>query len=105
MELYPDDLNARLTGAGALIEIGRRDQAESWLRMVEESGRNDSLMLYNLACVYSLAGDVDKGMDLLERSVEAGAHDVSWFLQDSDLDNLRSDPRFDALIERMKTGG
>jgi len=38
-------------------------------------------------------------------AVEAGAHDVSWFLQDSDLDNLRDDPRFDALIEQMKTEG
>ncbi|MEJ2086284.1 MAG: protein kinase [Acidobacteriota bacterium] len=103
LELFPDDNNARVKGAIALMQLGQRDRAEEWLRLVEESSRGDSLTLYNIACVYSVAGEVDRGIDFLERSVEAGAHDLSWFLQDSDLDNLRGDPRFEALIEGLKT--
>jgi len=102
LELFPDDNNARVKGAIALMQLGQRDKAEEWLRLVEESSRGDSLTLYNIACVYSVAGEVDRGMDFLERSVEAGAHDLSWFLQDSDLDNLRGDPRFEALIEGLR---
>ncbi len=105
LELYPDDLNARLRGASGLMLLGQRDEATEWSRIVEKSGRNDPLTLYNLACVYSIGGEVDRALDFLERSVEAGAHDVSWFLQDSDLDNLRDEPRFKVLIEGLQAQG
>ena len=106
LELNPDDYSARIVVASALIELGEReDEAMEWASAVLESGTQDSLALYNLTCFYSKAGEVEKALDSLDRSVGAGYRDVDWVRQDSDLDNIRDDPRFDTLVERMETMG
>ena len=61
-------------------------------------------MLYNIGCFYAVAGDVDAAIDALERSVAAGNVQPDWWRQDSDLDNVRHDPRFEELIQRMEAG-
>lgn len=56
----------------------------------------------NLACLYSLAGEVSSALDALEKSYEAGLADPDWMRQDSDLDNIRNHPRYRALVEQME---
>ncbi len=106
LELNPDDYSARIVVASALIELGEReDEAMEWASAVLESGTQDSLALYNLTCFYSKAGEVEKALDSLDRSVGAGYRDADWVRQDSDLNNIRDDPRFDTLVKRMETMG
>ena len=45
--------------------------------------------------------ELEKSIDLLERAVEKGWGDRAWLETDSDLDPLRDQPRFKALIERI----
>lgn len=49
---------------------------------------------YNLACYASLAGETDRALEHLNRAVERDPQARSWAATDSDLDPLRSDPRF-----------
>ncbi|MCJ7815588.1 MAG: hypothetical protein MUP31_06005 [Xanthomonadales bacterium] len=58
-------------------------------------------MLYNIACFFAMSGDADQSLDLLKRAVESGWGDRAWLETDSDLDFLREDPRFKALIDRI----
>jgi adenylate cyclase len=58
---------------------------------------SDPATRYNLACFYSLVGDVDKALDLLEDSVKSR----SWIEHDHDLDNLRDHPRFQLFLESL----
>jgi putative intracellular protease/amidase len=56
---------------------------------------------YNLACAYAMLGEKDKALDALGKAVAAGFADRRWMGQDSNLDGLRSDPRFKAIAKRI----
>ncbi|MFQ5701455.1 MAG: protein kinase [Acidobacteriota bacterium] len=104
LEFDPDDIPTLIDGASALAILGERERSTQWAARVLETGTDDALVLYNLACVYSLAHEPDSAFDALERSFEAGLADPDWMRQDSDLDNIRDDPRFEALLKRMEVG-
>ena len=54
---------------------------------------------YNLACFRALAGDRAGALDALERAAELDAEAVrNWAKDDSDLDSIRDDRRFAAIV-------
>jgi len=55
-------------------------------------------MLYNIGCFYAAAGKNGLALDHLERSIELGMRNRDWLMTDPDLDSLRDDPRFAALL-------
>jgi tetratricopeptide (TPR) repeat protein len=59
---------------------------------------------YNLACLYSLKGDVETGLKHLDKSFESGYENYKWANTDGDLANLRKDPRFKTMIEKWESG-
>ncbi|MBI5365983.1 MAG: hypothetical protein HZA54_03005, partial [Planctomycetes bacterium] len=56
---------------------------------------------YNLACIYSLWGQLDKSLAHLRKAFETGFKDFDWAGKDSDLDNLRKDARYGELIKEF----
>ncbi len=64
----------------------------------------DKAPAYNAACYYSVAGDVERAIDLLERACVAGGSSA-WFEHDSDLNPLRSNPRFQRLLSQLDAAG
>jgi SagB-type dehydrogenase family enzyme len=56
---------------------------------------------YNAACVAALAGDPDKAFVYLNGAVGAGLIEREWLESDEDLESLRSDERWDALLELL----
>jgi tetratricopeptide (TPR) repeat protein len=54
---------------------------------------NPSLQ-YNLACYASLAGDRERAVEHLARAFEGNPEAREWAASDSDLDPIRSDPRY-----------
>ena len=61
---------------------------------------------YNLACVYSLQNKKKEALDVFEKSVkEWGYTNYSHTKTDSDLDNIRNDSRFIALMQEMRELG
>jgi tetratricopeptide (TPR) repeat protein len=57
---------------------------------------------YNLACLTALTGDGPEALDHLERAVELGYAGEAIFT-DPDLDSLRGDPGFEALVARVRS--
>lgn len=57
---------------------------------------------YNIACMRSLRGDVKGAVDAFSRALDFGWSDYVFTMNDPDLANLRADPRFEVLAERMK---
>jgi tetratricopeptide (TPR) repeat protein len=62
----------------------------------------DALAHYNLACSYALLKRPDKSLELLRRAVELGYRDFRYIREDHDLDSIRQDPRFRALLREYE---
>jgi len=101
LDMNPHDTRALYVGANQMCAVGDKDKG---LELAERAlGQDDKepVVLYNVACFYSIQGDLEQAMELLARAVELGWGDRAWLETDSDLDPLRADPRFIALLEGM----
>ena len=97
--LHPEDSRPAVLGAIALLELGEKDRAKDWAARAQAIENEDPVSLYNLACVYSQLGEPEPAFDLLERAVSNGRPFWrDWIENDSDLDGLRSHPRYQQLV-------
>jgi adenylate cyclase len=101
VDMHPDDGRALTFGAYALVELGQTERAREWARRALEADKDEPAIIYNVACTYSLLGEIDEAIGLLSRSIDQGYGHRAWLEHDSDLAPLRSDPRFQQLLERM----
>ena len=60
------------------------------------------LVFYNLACSYSLSGEMDHAVDALEKALQLGFRDFDWLARDPDLKKLRSHVAFDDLKNKIR---
>ncbi len=63
----------------------------------------ESMVWYNLACSHAILNNKDDAFRALTQAVNLGYRDLSWMRQDKDLDSIRNDQRFRALLQRLKT--
>jgi len=97
---HPENPRAAYLGAGALLELGETDRAKEWLSRAIATDPDDILTQYNVACTYTLLGDLDAAFELLERLLPRANHETkSWIKLDSDFDALRSHPRYQKVLE------
>ena len=54
---------------------------------------------YNLACFYALGGEKEQALKRLRQAFELRPDLIEWSKQDSDLDSLRDDPGYVALLD------
>jgi serine/threonine protein kinase/tetratricopeptide (TPR) repeat protein len=98
IESHPDDARALYLGAGILARIGDREKSADWARRALAIDPEETSILYNVACVYALLGRSEESLSCLGKVMEHGTFFKNWAAKDSDLDSLRSDPRFQALL-------
>jgi tetratricopeptide (TPR) repeat protein len=63
------------------------------------------LVFYNLACSYSLNGEVNRAAAALKKALALGYRDFKWLAKDPDLRQLRKHPCYRTIedkIRRMK---
>ncbi|MGR3309213.1 MAG: TPR end-of-group domain-containing protein [Candidatus Brocadiales bacterium] len=71
------------------------------LKLVKLKPANN-LVHYNLACSYSLLGNINAAINTLEKAIDLGYKEVEHLERDSDLVNIRLDIRYKELIEKLK---
>jgi adenylate cyclase len=102
LELNPDDVRAWNLGAFALLRLGHKEEAERWMQKSVEAAPRDSIVHYNATCFYALAGEKEKALDCLEQClVKVGNISREWLEHDSDLDLIRSEPRFREIVDTL----
>ena len=99
---HPDDTRAWTMGASVLAELGEPERAAEWVARALVVDRDEPIIAYNAACVYATLGRRDEAFACLEAPVAGGMLNVDWVANDPDLDPLRNDPRFAALLEAAR---
>ncbi|MCX5680991.1 MAG: hypothetical protein NT079_01700 [Candidatus Omnitrophica bacterium] len=64
---------------------------------------DDSMILYNLACSYSLVHDLEKSFEVMKSAIHKGYLDFDYLEKDDDLINLRQFPAFNSFFADTKT--
>ncbi|MGC1423475.1 MAG: winged helix-turn-helix domain-containing protein [Terracidiphilus sp.] len=103
VELSNGDQDAYASLANAYAVIGRKAEAEQILRDLQSRSKDKEISPYVVATIYAGLGEKDKAMQFLEKAYNEKSLEISWHLKaDPRIDNLRSDPRFQALSRRVR---
>jgi adenylate cyclase len=102
LALNPRDVRVLSLGTGAWQAIGDLSRAREWSRRALDIDPTDMGALINSALMYAKAGMKDDALDLMERALGLGWGKRDWIEHDSDYDSLRGEPRFQALLARLK---
>ncbi|MCP6755752.1 hypothetical protein NL533_29430, partial [Klebsiella pneumoniae] len=85
-----------------LLRVDEYALAAKAFQQSAERGHRVGTSLYNEACALSLDGKKDAALDTLQKALDAGFDQPDIFRTDDDLDNVRHDPRFDAIEKEAK---
>jgi adenylate cyclase len=100
LQLHPENPRPAYLATTALLELGEPDRAKEWASRALAIDPDDILTQYNVACFYSLLGDTERAIDLLERLLPQANHETkAWVMHDSDFNRLRRHPRWQNVLE------
>ncbi len=96
----PANGSALCFGACALAALGEAEKTRDWIRRALVIDPDNRMMRYNLGCALSRdLNDVDGALELIRPHLENGSPVMLQHVKiDPDLDPLRDDPRFQAMI-------
>lgn len=84
----------------ARLQAGDAEGGAAAYERALDLGYRAPTIMYNLACCAARSGDLDKAFKWLDRAEKAGFEIGTHVGSDPDLDALRSDPRYNDLLER-----
>ena len=106
LDAHPDDAGGLVTSVEAIVHalFQRHPEAEEAIaRAVGRRGLGHfHHTQYHVACAYALMDQKDSAIEWLRKSAAEGFSCYPLFLCDTNLDNLRSDPRFSEFLAAEK---
>jgi tetratricopeptide (TPR) repeat protein len=84
-----------------LAKSGQRDEAVKLLGELKEEATRDYVQSDTLALIYIGLGDKEEALNYLEKHMESHAETANTYAVNPELDELRSEPRFKAMLKRM----
>lgn len=99
---HPENLAAWTDLGHLCTRLGRHARAlEVDLEIVRRMPEDETAH-YNLACSLALSGRADEALAEIERAVALGYGDAEHLESDEDFASLHEDPRFRALVARLR---
>ena len=99
----PDHGNALGHLVASLAEIGEAERAREWSRRAMLLDPDNSRLQYNLACAMAQLGDFTVAIKLIDTIADKmNSSWVQWMEEDNDLDPIRDEPRFIAIMKRTR---
>jgi tetratricopeptide (TPR) repeat protein len=99
---HPDDLGPLTELATILTRLGRLQEGLAADERLVRLAPDDPTVRYNLACSLALLGRTQDALDALEYAFVLGYRDTAHLLADDDIESLRAEPRFQALVARLQ---
>ena len=91
--------------AQAYARNGQTDEARKLLAHLNEMAKSAEVPEYALATVYTSLGEKERAIEALEHGFAGGNKSYLFLLPgDPFLDDLRGDPRFEALVQKITRG-
>ncbi len=97
LKKVPEDARARVLLAGDYAIMGRSDDATREANMAIMLRPDDSMILYNTACVFCAMDNKSDALIAIKKAWESGYRDSTWTRQDPDLALLHGDAEFERL--------
>jgi len=97
LKKVPEDARARVLLAIEYAMLGRPDEATREANMAMVLRPDDSMILYNTACVFCALNKTGDALIAIRKAWDSGYRDSNWTRQDPDLALLHGDPEFDRL--------
>ena len=88
----------------AYARNGQMDEAQKVLARLREKAQSRYIAPYALALVLTALGDKTHAIDELEHGYDEGGFYIALITVDPLFDDLRGDPRFDALVQKIARG-
>src|SRR5262249_17976951 len=85
----------------ALAAAGQKVEAQKVLDELKALASDHFGLAYLIACIYAALGDKDQAFKWLGKACDAREFRVIWIKIDPMMDKLRTDPRFDGVLQRM----
>jgi non-specific serine/threonine protein kinase len=98
LKKVPEDARARVLLANAYSALGRLEEGKREADMAMALRPGDTMILYNIACVFCLMNNAKDALAALNKARDAGYSNTPWARQDPDLALLHGDPEFEALF-------
>ena len=86
----------------ALAFAGRKPEAEAVLEQLESMKGSIAVSPFHIAQVNMALGNREAALDGLEAAFEARDNGLFYIAYGAQFDSLRGEPRFEALVEKMK---
>jgi TolB-like protein/Tfp pilus assembly protein PilF len=98
-----DDAPLSLAHLGqAYARAGQREEAQKILARLNEEAKSRYVRASSFAFVYLALGDKERAIDEMERAYrERDVAGAAWVKVDPMLDELRGNPRFEALVQKV----
>lgn len=92
-----------IAGVGNVYGMaGRHAEARQVLVQMDSLARSEYVTAYGYALIYAALGQRDSAFAWLDRGVEERTHWMVWLNRDFRWQQLRADPRFSALTQRLR---
>jgi tetratricopeptide (TPR) repeat protein len=98
-KVAPDNSLAFLGHADALA--GNTDEARKILAQLKQLSARRYVSPYSVAMIYAGLGDKEQTLAWLERAYQQRVHNMIFLKVEPELDGLRSEPRFAALVQQV----
>ena len=100
VELNNDPFSLAMLGQ-AYARQGKTDEARKILARLREQAKSQYISPYAFAVVLTALGDKTHAIDELDRGYDDGGFYISLIKVDPLFDDLRGDPRFEALVQKV----
>ncbi|HKZ78185.1 MAG TPA: protein kinase [Pyrinomonadaceae bacterium] len=97
LKKVPEDARVRVLLAGDYALQGRFEDAKREADMAMVLRPDDSMILYNTACVFCAMNNASDALIAIKKAWESGYRDPTWTRQDPDLTLLHGNPEFERL--------
>jgi len=87
-----------------LATLGEAERAKQLISRIRAIDPDDHTLNYNIGCAMVRLGETDVALDCFARTTTVGEpiSTLTWMQRDTDLDTLRSDPRFQELMANLE---